>query len=178
MHLTTERLLLRPWEESDAEDLYLYAQDPRVGPSAGWPVHTDVENSREVIRTILAVPETYAVCLRTDGKSIGSISLMIGERGNLTIPETEGEIGYWLGVPFWGQGIIPEAVRALIRRAFAELGLQRLWCGYFDGNEKSRRAMEKCGFMYHHPNRDILWKATGQILTEHVTCLEKSDWKA
>ena len=50
MMLETERLLLRPWRESDAEDLYRYASDPNVGPIAGWPVHTSIENSREIIR--------------------------------------------------------------------------------------------------------------------------------
>jgi RimJ/RimL family protein N-acetyltransferase len=43
MILTTERLILRPWEETDAEDLYEYAKDERIGPAAGWPVHTSVK---------------------------------------------------------------------------------------------------------------------------------------
>ena len=61
MTLETERLILRPWEEGDAEDLYRYASNPDVGPIAGWPVHTSVENSREIIREVLSAPETYAV---------------------------------------------------------------------------------------------------------------------
>ena len=56
MILETERLLLRPWEERDAEDLYRYASHPDVGPIAGWPVHTSVENSREIIREVLSAP--------------------------------------------------------------------------------------------------------------------------
>ena len=50
MELQTERLILRPWKESDAESCYEYAKDPQVGPEAGWPMHTSVENSREIIR--------------------------------------------------------------------------------------------------------------------------------
>lgn len=61
--LETERLILRPWAEADAEALYKYAKDPEVGPIAGWPVHTSVENSREIIREVLSAPETYAVIL-------------------------------------------------------------------------------------------------------------------
>ena len=61
MELFTERLILRPWNESDAEILYEYAKDDRVGPIAGWPVHTSVENSREIIKSVLSAPETYAV---------------------------------------------------------------------------------------------------------------------
>ena len=172
MILYTERLILRPWEESDAESLYEYAKNPEVGPIAGWPVHTSVENSREIIRDVLSAEETYAVCLREENKAIGSVGLMIGEHSNLDLPEEEGEIGYWIGVPFWGRGLIPEAVQELIRHGFEDLKLKRLWCGYFDGNIKSRRVQEKCGFVYHHTNKDIYWKLMDDIRTEHITCLE------
>ena len=172
MILYTERLILRPWEESDAESLYEYAKNPEVGPIAGWPVHTSVENSREIIRDVLSAEETYAVCLREDNKAIGSVGLMIGEHSNLDLPEEEGEIGYWIGVPFWGRGLIPEAVQELIRHGFEDLKLKRLWCGYFDGNIKSRRVQEKCGFVYHHTNKDIYWKLMDDSRTEHITCFE------
>ncbi|MCQ2416995.1 MAG: GNAT family N-acetyltransferase [Oscillospiraceae bacterium] len=173
MVLETKRLTLRPFQDSDAESIYEYAKDPRVGPIAGWPVHTSVENSLEIIRNVLAVPETYAVCLKDDNKAIGSIGLMIGEKSNLNIPDNEGEIGYWIGVPFWGQGLIPEAVNELIRHALDDLKLVNLWCGYFDGNEKSKRCQEKCGFKYHHTNTDIHWELMDDIRTEHVTLLER-----
>ena len=75
MTLQTERLILRPWTENDAEDLYIYASDAEVGPPAGWPPHTSVENSREIIRTVLSAPETYAVCLKENNKPIGSVGL-------------------------------------------------------------------------------------------------------
>lgn len=59
--METERLLLRPWQESDAEALYRWARDPEVGPAAGWSPHTSVENSREIIRTVLSEEGTFAV---------------------------------------------------------------------------------------------------------------------
>ena len=176
MILKTERLILRPWEEEDAADLYEYAKDERVGPIAGWPVHESVENSLDTIRTVLSVPETYAVCLKTDNRAIGSIGLMIGGSSNLKLPETEGEIGYWIGVPFWGQRLIPEAANELIRHAFCDLQLEKLWCGYFDGNEKSRRAQEKCGFTYHHTDEKVYWALMDDIRTEHITCLTRERW--
>ncbi len=175
MELITERLLLRPWKETDAESLYEYAKDPEVGPIAGWPVHTSVENSREIIREVLSAEETYAVCMKADGKAIGSIGLMIGTARNLNLPDTEGEIGYWIGVPFWGQGFIPEAVRELLCHGFEDLKLNKIWCGYFEGNIKSKRVQEKCGFIYHHTNKDIEWKLMGDIRTEYVTCIDKED---
>ena len=176
MELFTERLILRPWNESDAESLYEYAKDDRVGPIAGWPVHTSVENSREIIKSVLSAPETYAVCLKDDNRAIGCIGLKIGKQSNLDLPDTEGEIGYCIGVPFWGQGLIPEATREIIRHAFEDLSLKTLWCGYFDGNEKSKRVQEKCGFTYHHTNKDIHWQLMDDIRTEHVTRLTREEY--
>lgn len=175
MELKTERLIMRPWKESDAENLYEYAKDPNVGPIAGWSVHTSVENSREIIRDVLSAEETYAVCLKEDGKAIGSIGLMVGAASNLNIPDTEGEIGYWIGVPFWGRGLIPEAVNELLRHGFEDLKLDKIWCGYFEGNTKSKRVQEKCGFVYHHTNKDIEWKLMGDVRTEHITCMKRGD---
>ncbi len=174
MILGTERLILRPWEESDAESLFEYAKDDRIGPVTGWPVHTSVQFSLEVIQNVLSVSENYAVCLKEDNKAIGCISLSTGKHSNLGLPENEGEIGYWIGVPFWGRGLIPEAAREIIRHAFEDLDLEKLWCGYFDGNEKSKRVQEKCGFIYHHTLKDIYWKLLNITVTEHVTCLEKT----
>lgn len=177
MQLETKRLILRPWEESDAESLYIYAKNPAVGPSAGWPVHTSVENSREIIQGVLSAEETYAVCLKETGEAVGSIGLMIGNASNLKLPDTEGEIGYWIGVPFWGQGLIPEAVRELLQHGFENLALKKIWCGYFDGNIKSRRVQEKFGFTYHHTNKDIYCELMKDTRTEHVSCITREEWK-
>ena len=176
MVLTTKRLILRPWEEADAESLFFYAKDSRIGPAAGWKVHTSVQESREIIRSVLSAPETYAVCLKEDNKAIGGIGLMAGAQSNIGLPDTEAEIGYWIGVPFWGQGLIPEAVRELIRYAFVQREFKVLWCGYFEGNEKSRRVQEKCGFRYHHTNRDVYWERTDDIRIEHISVLKKEEW--
>ena len=177
MILETKRLILRPWKEEDAEELYHYAKNPLVGPAAGWPPHTSVENSRDIIRGVLSEPETYEVVLKESQKPIGSVGIMTGSHSNLEISDEEGEIGYWIGVPYWGQGLIPEAVRELIRYGFEELNLMTIWCAYFDGNEKSRRVQEKCGFRYHHTNKNVLWHLTNERKTEHVTCLPREQWK-
>ena len=177
MELLTERLILRPWKKEDGESLFEYAKNPAVGPIAGWPPHTSVIHSLEIIDTVLSKPETYAICLKTDNKAIGAISLMIGNASHLIIPNTEGEIGYWIGEPFWGQGLMTEAVRCLLKHGFSDLGLSKIWCCYFDGNSKSKRVQEKCGFVYHHTDKDISWPLMGDIRTDHVNCLTKDDWK-
>jgi len=177
--LHTERLLLRPWRESDAESLYKYASDPRVGPIAGWPPHTSVENSREIIRDVLSAEETYAVVLAGTEEAVGSMGLLLASKTHSAdIGENEGEIGYWIGVPFWGRGLIPEAVKELIRHSFEYLGLAALWCGYYDGNEKSQRVQEKCGFRYHHTEYDKPCPMLDDRRTEHFTRITRSEWES
>lgn len=87
MELITKRLILGPWLVSDAEDLYEYAKNPQVGPIAGRPAHTSVESSKEIIENVLAVDETYAVCMKDAGKAIGSIGLLIGQSSNLDLSD-------------------------------------------------------------------------------------------
>ena len=175
MILETQRLFLRPWSEADGEELYKYARDPDVGPIAGWPVHTSVENSRQIIREVLSAEGTFAVVLKETGLPVGSIGIM----RNVNLP-TDGqavEIGYWIGKPYWGRGLIPEAVRECIRCCFEQLDCRRIWCGYYEGNEKSRRVQEKCGFVYHHTIEDKPCALMGDTRTEHVSVLEKEDWE-
>ncbi len=177
MILETERLILRPWLDTDAEDLFLYASHPDVGPISGWPVHKTIEESRKIIATALAKPLTFAVVMKSTGHAVGSIGLKVGEESNLDLPEWEGEIGFWIGVPFWGQGLIPEAVRELLRYGFVDSHLEKIWCGYFDGNENSRRVQEKCGFQFVRTCANVPWPLMGDIRTEHISCLTKEDWE-
>ena len=174
MILQTKRLILRPWSENDAEELCKYASDPEVGPPAGWPPHTSAQNSREIIRTVLSAPETYAVCLKENGKPIGSVG---SHRNDLAEKDDEYELGYWIGKLFWGQGLIPEASRELLRYAFEDLGMNRIWCGYYDGNEKSRRVQEKLGFVFNHTTEGLEVKLLNEIRTGHSNLMTKERWQ-
>ncbi len=177
MTFETERLILRPWREDDAESLYKYASDPEVGPKAGWPPHTSVEDSRQIIRQVLSVPETYAVCLKESGEAVGSVGLKMGDATDMTDRTDECELGYWIGRSFWGQGLIPEASRELLRHAFEELNMQAVWCGYYDGNTKSRRVQDKLGFAYHHTTEGLEVRLMNEIRTGHVMLMTKETWE-
>lgn len=177
MELETKRLILRPWQTADAAALYSLAHDPRVGPIAGWPPHTSVENSREIIEGVLSQKETYAVVLKENGAPVGSVGLLFPGADNGHIREGEVELGYWIGVPYWGRGLIPEAARALLERCFTQLGCRGVWCGHYRGNEKSRRVQEKLGFVYHHTNVDRACPLMGDVRTEHFSYLSKAQWE-
>ena len=150
MELEIERLILHPWEDSDPEALFKYASDPNVGPAAGWTVHASVQMSREVTRDVLSAPETYAIVLRETAEPVGSIGLMKPRLQDVAPTDHALELGYWIGRPYWGRGLIPEAARAVIARAFSDLACDQLWCAHYDGNQKSARVQEKLGFVPHH----------------------------
>ncbi len=179
MKLQTERLILRAWQESDAKALYKYANNPNIGPMAGWPPHTSVENSLEIIKTVLSAPETYAVVLKETSEAIGSIGVIFSrsETKSAKMRENECEVGYWIGEPFWGQGLIPEAVNELLRYIFEDLHLAAVWCGYYDGNEKSKRVQEKCGFVYNHTERNKFAPLMNEFRTVHFSKLTIENWR-
>jgi len=146
--LRTDRLTLRPWRESDLSDLYEYARVDGVGQMAGWNPHRDMEESRAILHSFIRHRKTFA--LEYQGKVIGSLG--VEEYSEENHPELEDlrgrEIGYVLSRDYWGMGLMPEAVKAVIAWLFSETGLDFLICGHFDHNARSRRVVEKCGFRY------------------------------
>ena len=173
MNLKTERLLLRPFVEGDAADLYEYAKDPRVGPIAGWPPHKSVEESREIIRTVFAAPNTFAVADRGTGKVIGSAGFTGKHRDDLPAPNDE--LGYALSPAFWGRGLMPEAALELLRYAFEELGLACVWCSHYTENGQSRRVIEKCGFI-HFLDDAVLDGPTGLAKPARFYAMTRGQW--
>ena len=145
--MQTERILLRPWRESDAEALFKYASDPDVGPRAGWPPHKSVEESREVIKNFFSNEDTWAIEHKETSEIIGCIGVLRAGFSNLKIAENECEVGYWIAKPYWGKGICTEALRLVIDYCFNVKGFTTLWGDYFPSNPASGKVMEKCGFM-------------------------------
>lgn len=119
--IETQRLILRPWRENDAEALFKYAGEP------------------------------------------------IGCCGQVKPTE----IGYWIGRPYWCQGLMPEAVKALLDMCFNDFHAEAIWCAHFEGNNKSKRVIEKCGFKYHH-SEDVI-SPLGDKRTEHFYVITASD---
>lgn len=174
MIFETERLILRHWEETDAEECFKYAKDPRVGPICGWAPHKDIENTKQVIRDILVAPETYAIVLKETGLPVGSIGLH--SKSDLATGDDEVELGYWIGVPYWGKGLVPEAARELLRHAFEDLDKNRVWCAYYDGNERSKRVQEKLGFRFQWTNDNVPVPQLNETRKGHVNLMTKEEW--
>jgi len=147
--LETERLILRPFKLSDLDDFYEYASVEGVGERAGWPHHKNKEESLSILEMFIEDDKTFAITLKENGKLIGSIGVekYSGEDQWSELFDYQGrEIGYALSKDYWGRGIMPEAVSAVIQYLFEELNMDFLTCGYFLFNSQSKRVQEKCGF--------------------------------
>lgn len=117
--IDTERLTLRAWTETDAEDLFEYAKNPNVGPHGGWKPHESVEESIEIINSLfLEKYQSWAIVLKETGKVIGSIGY---EEDTIRKIERCRELGYALGEDQWGKGLMTEAAKAVLRYGFSHM---------------------------------------------------------
>ena len=148
IRLTTERLVLRPWRQDDLEDFFAYASVDGVGQMAGWMPHRNMEESRNILSHFIRGKHIFA--LEHNGKVIGSLGI---ERYSEDLypelsPLRGREIGYVLSKDYWGQCLMPEAVEAVVRYLFEDVGLDFITVGHFIQNSRSQRVIEKSGFRY------------------------------
>lgn len=183
--METERLILRPWRDDDMDDarsLFKYASDPNVGPSASWPAHATIEDSLRAIRDVLSGPEIYAVVLKETDEPIGSIGLeSLSETVNPDRREPAGmrEIGYWIGEPYWGQGLIPEAGREMLRHGFEDLRLTAIWGTHNVDNRKSSRVMDKLGLKPVRTVQHVHMALLGDVYRDQVVRrITADEWAA
>ncbi|WP_448755496.1 GNAT family N-acetyltransferase [Actinomyces sp.] len=165
MIIHTQRLCLRPWSDADAPALFELARDPRIGMLCGWKPYERIDDAHDALSTFLAAPDSYAVTLSSTGELVGSIALRIDADAT---EATIGDIGYWIGVPYWSNGYASEAGRAIIERA-KELGVETIILKYFDGNDASRRVSEKLGFTWRSREEGVEYPLIGKRLTVHRT---------
>ena len=148
--LETPRLILRPWTENDIYDFHEYASVEGVGEMAGWKHHDSIDVSKEILQSFIAGKHVFAIVYKENGKVIGSLGL------HYSWANEEAEykdyklkyIGYVLSKAYWGQGLMTEAVKEVIRFCKDECSLDALTIGHFVENERSRRVIEKCGFKF------------------------------
>ena len=149
IRVETERLILRPWQESDLQDFYEYASVPGVGEMAGWNHHSSLMESSAILSSFIRHRKTFALELKENGKVIGSLGLEPRDEDTGMDWNLSGrEIGYVLSKEYWGRGLMPEAVKAVMDYCFSVLNYDYLTCGHFDRNDRSRRVVEKCGFVF------------------------------
>lgn len=172
--IKTDRLILRAFNDNDLEDLYAYAKTPGLGEMAGWPHHRSIEDSKEVLERFKKNKDVLAI--EKEGKVIGSIGLHpVDSEFYKEFEDKKGkEIGFVLSEDFHRQKIMTEAVKALMKYAFEDLGLDYISAGYFRGNFKSRWFQQKLGFNYYGSH--VVKVAMGNFEPTHQTIFTKEDY--
>lgn len=174
--LETDRLILRPFTLDDASDVQQLAGAFEIadttlniphpyedGMAEAW-IGTHAESfasGRDI---------TFAIARKADGTLLGSISLMGIE------PDHKAEIGYWVGVPYWGDGICTEAAEAVVRYGIETLGLMRIHAYHITRNPASGRVMQKLG-MTHEGHRPQHARRGDQLEDIEMYGLLATDWK-
>ncbi|MFM1603013.1 GNAT family N-acetyltransferase [Helcococcus ovis] len=147
--IETKRLIIRQFEQGDLDDFYEYASVDGVGQMAGWNPHENKEKSQEILNMFIEENKTFALFHRDDKKVIGSLGIEKYKREN-ELTEFNNyigrELGFVLSKDYWGKGLMPEAVNAVINYLFNELNYDFLTSGYFIFNNQSKRVQEKCAF--------------------------------
>jgi len=171
--LETERLILRPFQESDLDDLYEYAQSPNVGPNAGWPPHQNKEDSLQIMKMFMEGNEVWALLLKETNKVIGSIGLHNDRLRNIDDVKM---LGYVLSEDYWGQGLVLAASKAVIAYAFEVLEMNMVTVHHYPFNQRSKRVIEKCGFIYEGTLRHTTKLYDGKIHDLVCYSMTKDEW--
>ena len=168
----TQRLILRPIELSDLEDIFEYSSGPNVGPNAGWKPHETREESLEIMKEILMEKEgVWGIVLRESGKMIGSVGLIDDHKRQYDGVKM---IGYALGEEYWGFGIMSEAVAEVIRFGFEELKLEAISAYCFPFNDRSKSIIRKFGFEYEGTLKLAEKRYDGKVLDNECYILKSS----
>jgi len=160
--IETERLILRPITENDAEALFEYCRNENIGSNAGWKPHESIEETREIMKLVFLDKENvFGMELKETGQLFGSIGL-------IPDPKRQNDqtrmLGYAIGENYWGKGYATEAVKALIRFGFEKLGLSLISAYCYPFNERSKRVLKKCGFEYEGKLRLAEKRYDGKII--------------
>ncbi len=154
--IETHRLILRPLRMQDAADLYAYARDPEVSRHVLWDTHKTLRDSRQFLKAAIrqyrrGLPGSFAITLKPSGRMIGTIGFMW-----VNIDHKSAEVGYSLNRDFWNQGLMTEALRAVIAFGFDELCLNRIEAQHETDNPASGRVMIHTGMQYEGTMRQRL----------------------
>lgn len=175
--LKTERLLLRPFKESDAEAMFAnWANDPEVTKFLTWEPHGSVDVTRVLLKSweeASRQPDVYNWAIEYDGELIGNISLV----NKVDAYQAYGSIGYCMGKKWWGKGLMTEAFQEVLRYCFLEVGFHRIEGIHVATNIGSSRVMEKCGLMYEGTKRRHHHLPSGEWADIVVRGILKEDYE-
>lgn len=174
--LSTNRLVLRAFTMEDLSDFYEYCKDPDTGIHAGWKPHESIEESRDILHHFIEEREVWAICEKQSGKVIGSIGLHRDSKRRRNFNQCR-MMGYVLSKAYWGQGLMTEAAKEVLRHAFEDLGLEMVTISHFSYNQRSARVIEKLGFHREGVLRKAFLRYDGSLLDDVGYSMTKQEYQ-
>lgn len=174
--LSTNRLVLRAFTMEDLADFYEYCKDPDTGIHAGWKPHESMEESRDILHHFIQEREVWAICEKQSGKVIGSIGLHRDSKRRRNFNQCR-MMGYVLSKAYWGQGLMTEAAKEVLRHAFEDLKLEMVTISHFSYNQRSARVIEKLGFHREGVLRKALLRYDGSLLDDVGYSMTKEEYQ-
>jgi ribosomal-protein-alanine N-acetyltransferase len=173
--LETDRLFLRKFRLEDVNDVFEYCKDSEVARFVTWDAHQTIENSLSFLKFIIGKydsgePSDWAITLKESGKVIGSIGIVRHDTKSRYC-----EMGYVLAVPFWGKGLMTEALQRICRFLFDECSMNRIEAECCIENPSSAKVMEKCGFVFEGVLREKIW-IKDRFWNLKMYSLLRTDW--
>ena len=174
--IETDRLILRKMRMSDTSDVHRYAKDPEVARHVLWEAHRSTFETRAYIRYLLyqyrsGLPGSWGIVLKETGRVVGTIGYMSYTSDNATV-----EVGYSLSREHWGQGLMTEALTAIIDETFRVLKLHRIEAMHFTDNPASGRVMQKCGMTHEGHLRERI-NCKGVFRDVEMWAILQKDWE-
>ena len=172
--LYTPRLTLRPARMADARDMYEYSCDPEVARHVLWDAHRSIHQTRQYLRYLIrqyrmAAPCTFVIELTAEHKVIGTIGFMW-----VNTDHRSAEVGYSLARDCWNQGLMTEALKAVLHFAFETLALNRVEAQHEIDNPASGRVMEKAGMRFEGVLRERIYNK-GRFVDVRLYAALRSD---
>lgn len=178
--LETERLVLRNYKLSDLENYYDYVSMENVGPRCGWNPYTSIEKAKERLIIESSKPHQFAITLKGTDKVIGSVELMQAKTeryGQFEMAENAKEIGFLLSNKYWGQGIMPEAAKAVMKYAFETLEVPEIFISHAEANLQSGKVQDKLGFKIIGKNKNYRTWTDGTPTDAILRKMTKAEWQ-
>lgn len=165
MEIKLDNCTIRSWKHEDADSVARYADNRRIWLNLrdAFPHPYRLADARSFIDNCLARKPETLFCIASDGKAIGSIGFSI----HTDVERFGAEIGYWLAEPFWGRGIMTNALKALTEYAISTHHLHRIYALPYEWNPASMRVLEKAGYKLEGRMRHSAFK-DGQLIDQFL----------
>ena len=172
----TPRLLLRRVTLRDAHDMYEYSRDEEVARHVLWTAHRSIWETKAFIRWLIqqyrcAEPSSWCIVEKASGQVVGTIGFMSYQQDNATV-----EVGYSLARRCWNQGLMTEALSAVLEECFRVMQLHRVEAQHFSANPASGRVMAKCGMTHEGTLRRRIFNK-GRFMDVEMWAILRADWE-